>query len=108
MNLLLDNELPAIEAFEDGKHEIRSTDEKGKPVAYVLLSDNTIARVKTGRGGDVEAATLISGGNQSKYFSALMAGCVTINKVPVIMEDLSELDMKSYMRIQVAFADINF
>ena len=91
----------------NGQTEIRNT-ENGRTVVYVLLAGEGIAKIKEGTGADVEKATLIAGGNQSKYFSALMAGTTEIDGKPVIMEDLAEMPMKNYMRIQAAFADINF
>src|SRR5687768_17520795 len=87
---------------------ISAIDEKGKPVRYVQLSEGSIAKVRNGKGRDVEQATMIAGGNQAKYFSAMMASVSEIEGKPVVMEDLGELDARDYLRIQMAFTDINF
>lgn len=101
------NTIPSVEDF--GKETtISAVDDQGRPVRYVLLTDNSIAKVREGKGKDVEKATMISNGDQSKYLSAMMAATIQINDTPMIMEDLGELGMKDYMRLQLAFADINF
>lgn len=102
------SEVITKEAFPKGEHTITKTDDKGKPVKYVLLEDGRIAKIVKGKGKHVEQATLIAGGDQSKYFSALMAAVTTVDEKPVIMEDLSEFDMQDYMHIQLAFSEINF
>lgn len=101
---------PSVLSPEDFGTEtsISAVDEKGKPFKYVLLTDNRVAKVRQGKGKDVEKATMLSNGDQSKYLSAMMAGTIEITGIPVVMEDLSELEMKDYMRLQIAFADINF
>lgn len=98
---------PTAEDFGD-ETSISDTDEKGRPVRFVLLTDNRIARVREGKGKDVEQATMISNGNQSKYLSAMMSATIEIDNRSLVMEDLAELMMKDYMRLQVAFAEINF
>jgi hypothetical protein len=87
---------------------ISEVDEKGRPVKFVLLTDGRIARIREGKGKDVEQATMISNGNQSKYLSAMMSSTIEINDKPLVMEDLADLLMKDYMRLQVSFAEINF
>lgn len=83
-------------------------DEKGRPVKFVLLTDNRVAKIREGKGKDVEQATMISNGNQSKYLSAMMSATIEIDGKGLVMEDLADLVMKDYMRLQVAFAEINF
>lgn len=94
--------------FPTGETKIGHISKDGRQLAYVLLSEGKIAKIIEGTGNDVESATLIAGGDQKKYFSALMAGCVEIDGKAIVMEDLSLLKMKDYMRIQVAFSEINF
>lgn len=97
---------PFIEDFQDKQFIDR--EEKGKKVRYVLLIGGSIARVREGKGKDVEQATMISSGDQSKYLSAMMAATIEIDGAPVIMEMLGDLSMKDYMSLQLAFADLNF
>lgn len=99
--------LPVAEDF--GKEtSIAATDDNGRQVRYVLLTDGRIATVREGKGKDVEKASMISGGDQTKYLSAMMSSTIEIQGVPILMEDLGDLGMKDYMRLQLAFADINF
>ena len=98
---------PAIADFGN-EHVIATVDEKGKELRYVLLTNNKIAKIREGKGKDVEKATMISNGDQSKYLTAMMAATIEIEDKPVIMEDLGDLGMKDYMRLQLAFSDINF
>ncbi len=93
--------------FPAGEHEIRHS-EKGKQLIYVLLADERIAKVKQGTGAAVEQATMMMGNDKSKYLSSLMAGCIEIDGRPLVMEELAELPMKSYMRLQLAFSELNF
>jgi hypothetical protein len=87
---------------------IDGVDAKGSPVKYVLLSDKRIATIKQGKGRDAERATMESKGNQSLYMSSLMAATVSIDDQPVTIFILSDLLLKDYMAIQVAFSAINF
>jgi len=97
--------LKKIEAsdFKEGENELKKD---GK--TYVLLSDGRIAEVREGKGSDVEKAQMESGGNQSKYMSAMMAATVKISDRATNMYELADLNMKDYMRIQVVFAELNF
>jgi hypothetical protein len=95
------------ESFTDG-HEIAGTDEKGRQLRYVLLIDGRIAKIREGKGKDVERATMEAGGDSSKYFSSMMAGTTEIDGKAITMYELADLSMKDYMRLQVAFSDINF
>lgn len=87
---------------------ISATDDAGRQIRYVLLTDGRVAKVREGKGKDVEKATMISGGDQTKYISAMMSATIEIQGNQIVMEDLGDLGMKDYMRLQVAFADINF
>lgn len=96
------------EDFATGETEIRNTDEKGETTVYLLLSDGGVAIVREGKGTDVEKASIESGKDQSKYMSSMMASCVTVDGKRVNMYDLAAMKMKDYMKIQVAFAELNF
>ncbi|SHN42238.1 phage tail assembly protein [Chitinophaga sp. CF418] len=107
LDLLPSGVLP--ESFPDGERIIDTKDAAGSLVKCVLFADGkTIARVRKGKGKDVEKATIIAGKDQSKYMSALMAAVVTISGEPVIMEQLADLDMSDYIQVQVAFSELNF
>jgi hypothetical protein len=99
--------LPTAADFGD-EHIISTVDEKGGQVRFVLLTDSRVARIREGKGKDVERATMISSGDQSKYLSAMMSATIKIDGKELIMEELSDLAMKDYMRLQVSFAEINF
>ncbi len=96
------------EDFKSGETKIVHTYDNGNTVAFLLLKDGRIAKIREGKGSDVEKATVESNGNQAKYLTAMMAATVTIDgKVPNMYE-LGETKMKDYMDIQTAFAEINF
>lgn len=97
--------VPENAVFVNGVYR---TNENGLAVAFVKLSNGQVAKIKEGTGKDVERATMLSNGDQSKYFSALMAGVTEIDGGGVVMEDLAALKMKDYMAIQIPFAEINF
>ncbi len=90
------------------KTEIRNTDEKGRTKIYLLLSDKSVAEIREGKGTDAEKAAMESNGDQSKYMTSMMAATLKINGKPVNMYDVSDLCLKDYMAVQVAFTDINF
>lgn len=108
MSVSLNNgEVPTPEVF--GKETtIPAFDSNNQPIRWVLLTDGRIAKIREGKGKDVERATLISNGDQSKYLSSVMSATIEIDEKPIIMEDLGELGMKDYMRLQLAFSDLNF
>lgn len=99
--------IPTAADFGD-ETTLSEKDEKGRPVRFVLLTDGRVARIREGKGKDVEQATMISNGNQSKYLSAMMSSTIEVDGRSLVMEDLADLIMKDYMRLQVAFAEINF
>ncbi|UAY56265.1 hypothetical protein [Arachidicoccus terrestris] len=102
------NDWPTVDHdYMKDKVEVKRT-ENGAWVTYVKLSDDRIAKIKEGTGADVEKATLISGNDQSKFLSALMACAIEVDGSPIVMEDLSGFKMKDYLAMQVAFADLNF
>ena len=94
--------------FPEDQYQLEATDDSGKPIRLVLLSGDKIGIVREGTGKDVENATEIAGKDKKRYMSALMAACVEIEGKPVVMEDLAPRSMKDYMRLQAAFADLNF
>jgi exopolysaccharide biosynthesis protein len=104
----MENKVISIEDFINDIKTIDGVDEKGNIVKYVLLHDNRIATVREGKGKDVERATMESSGDQSKYLSSLMSACTKIEGKGINMFDFSELKIKDYTAIQIAFAEINF
>ncbi|RAJ00469.1 hypothetical protein LX64_04175 [Chitinophaga skermanii] len=97
---------PKIEDF-NGNNQVDKVEGNIK-TTYVLLENNRIAAVREGTGADVEKATLLSNGNQSKYFSALMSCTIEIDNTPLFMDDLAALKMRDYMALTVAFSNLNF
>jgi len=94
--------------FPPGETTIKHTYENGNSVAFVLLKNGDVARIREGKGSDVEKATMEAGKDKDKYLTAMMAATVTINgKVPNMFE-LAEGPMKDYLNIQAAFSEINF
>ena len=94
--------------FAEDTTELDATDDNGKTIKVVSLAGSRIGIVREGSGKDVENASQIAGKDKRKYMSALMAACIEIEGQPVVMEDLALTSMKDYMRLQVAFADLNF
>lgn len=87
---------------------ITGADTKGNILKYVLLSDKRIAKVREGKGSDVEKATMEANGDNSKYLTSMMAATISINGKGINMFDLSKMKMKDYMNLQVAFSEVNF
>lgn len=96
------------EDFASGETQIKHTNEKGETMIFVLLSDGGVAKIREGKGTDVEKASIESNGDQSKYMSSMIASCLTVDGKKLNMFDLAAMKMKDYMKIQVAFAEINF
>lgn len=96
------------EDFPTGETVIKHTYENGSNVAFVLLKGGQIARIREGKGTDVEKATMEADGDKSKYLTSLMAATVSIEGKAPNMFELGERSMKDYMAIQSVFAEINF
>ncbi|MBL7718960.1 MAG: hypothetical protein JNL72_09000 [Flavipsychrobacter sp.] len=79
-----------------------------KQQAEVTLSDGRIALIKAGKGRDAKEALRISGGREDEYMNALMSRTVSIDGKPVVPEELDELPMNDYIKIQTEFSEINF
>lgn len=79
-----------------------------KQQAEVTLSDGRIALIKAGKGRDAKEALRISGGREDEYMNALMSRTVLIDGKPVVPEELDELPMNDYIKIQTEFSEINF
>lgn len=96
------------EDFAPGVDKIEHTYDNGNKVVWVLLSNGKVARIREGKGNDVEQATMESEGNKAGYLTALTASCVTIEGRNVNMFELKEEKMKDYLKIQSEFATLNF
>ncbi len=79
-----------------------------KQQAEVTLSNGRIALIKAGKGRDAKEALRISGGREDEYMNALMSRTVLIDGKPVVPEELDELPMNDYIKIQTEFSEINF
>ena len=99
----------SAENFPTGERILDAKNKDGKAVKCVLFEDGkTIARIRKGKGRDVEMATMIAGKDKDKYMSALMASVTTIDSRQVVMEELGDFEMSDYMQVQVAFSELNF
>lgn len=96
------------EDFPQGTTEISHTYENGHKVVFLLLSNGKVARIREGKGSDVEKATMEAGGDQTAYLTAMMAATVAIDGKAVNMFELREGKMKDFLSIQSAFAELNF
>lgn len=79
-----------------------------KQQAEITLSDGRIALIKAGKGKDAKEALRISGGREDEYMNALMSRTVFIDGKAVVPEELDELPMNDYIKIQTEFSEINF
>lgn len=95
--------------FTDEKKIVDNIDQNGRPVKLVLRNDGGIWIVKKGKGRDAEEALRIAGTNRDLYMSAMMSRTITnALGVFILPEDLGDLDLDEYLRLQAAFAEINF
>jgi hypothetical protein len=74
---------------------------------FTLPSGKKVVIFK-GKGKHATEAIKVMGGDSSKYLNALISQLVEIDGQKVVMEDLEELDLQDYMKIQAEFADQNF
>lgn len=75
----------------------------------LILSDSRKVLIKEAKGHHAEKAMRIAGsGQQEKYLTALMSFTVTIDGKPIVPEQLSDMPLKDYLKIQGEFAEINF
>ena len=74
----------------------------------ITLSSGKVVSIKKGKGYDIETTQKLIDGDQSKFMSAFMAQCVSIDGKPVVMEDLREMDADEYLEIMGEFSLINF
>ncbi|MCG2614896.1 hypothetical protein LZZ85_11410 [Terrimonas sp. NA20] len=92
----------------NGEKTIEHTYPNGSKVIFVLLKKDRIARIREGKGSDVEKANMEAGGDQAKYMTAMMAATVTIDGENVNMFELREGPMSDFISIQTSFAMLNF
>lgn len=72
------------------------------------LPSGKVAVIKEGKGIHARNAIKMCDGDMSLYLSALMSQLITIDGNDVVMEDLDEMPMQDYMKLQSEFADQNF
>jgi len=72
------------------------------------LPSGKVAVIKEGKGLHARNAIKMCDGDMSLYLSALMSQLITIDGNPIVMEDLDEMPMQDYMKLQSEFADQNF
>lgn len=74
---------------------------------FTLPSGKT-CEILPGKGKHARKAILMADGDGSKYLSALMMQLVLIDGESVVMEDLDEMPLADYMKLQAEFGDQNF
>ncbi len=74
----------------------------------VTLSNGSVAEIIKGKGRHAKKAMMKSEGKGEEYLAILMAELVLVDGKKLVPEDFEEMDMKDYMAIQTAFADVNF
>lgn len=74
----------------------------------IELPSGKKASIKKGKGKHIINATKMAGGDPGKLIPCVMQVLVLIDGEKVTVEDLEELDLKDYMRLQTEFSDLNF
>lgn len=74
----------------------------------VTLSNGIVAVISKGKGKHVQEAQKIAGTDSSKFMAAMIAQLVTINGLPVVYEDLMELEAEDYLSIMTVWSELNF
>jgi hypothetical protein len=74
----------------------------------VTLPSGKVAIIRKAKGYDIEEVQKIINGETSKFMTAFMAQCVTIDNMPVVMEDLREMDADDYLALMSEFSNVNF
>jgi hypothetical protein len=72
------------------------------------LPSGKVAVIKEGKGLHARNAIKMCDGDMSLYLSALMSQLITVDGKELVMEDLDEMPMQDYMKLQSEFADQNF
>ena len=73
------------------------------------LSTGEKVVIREAKGHDAERAMRFAGsGQKEKYLSALMSCTTTVDGKPIVPEELSDLPLKDYLKIQGEFSDVNF
>ena len=74
----------------------------------VTLKNGSIATLKEFKGRHIREATKAADGDQSKMLFAMMAMCIEIDGKPIVMEDLDDMNGGDCLKLQGAFAELNF
>lgn len=99
-----------------GQVKLKSYQEEFPNYKAILLQDGKVALIMPGKGKHAmkaqrllaEAKTGSDENTSDKYLSILMSMLVTIDKTAIIPEDLEEMPLSDYTRVQKEFSDINF
>lgn len=94
--------------FPQGQTKIEHEYENGNKVVFLLLSNESVAKIREGLGEDCERASMESNGDRTAYMSSLMSAVLTVDEKKVNMFDLKKYKAKDYLNIQASFADLNF
>lgn len=74
----------------------------------VTLRNGKIAKFQEFKGRHVREAQKAADGDSSKMMFAMMAMCITIDGQPLVMEDFDNLNGGDCLKLQGAFAELNF
>lgn len=74
----------------------------------ITLPSGKVATIRKSKGVDIENTMKVIDGDQSRFITAYMAQCITIDNAPIVMEDLREMDGSDYMVLLQEFSTINF
>lgn len=74
----------------------------------IELPSGKKATIKKGKGRHVMMATKMAEGDPGKIIPCIMHYLVLIDGEKQTLEQLEDLDMKDYFRLQTEFTDINF
>jgi uncharacterized membrane protein len=96
-------ELARVYKFDDDGYDRSIPNE-----ISVQLSTGIIAEVVKGKGKTARQAQMIAGKDQSKVMGAMTALCTKVDGQSIAFEDLEEMLLEDYLKIQGAFAELNF
>jgi hypothetical protein len=74
----------------------------------IKLSNGKTATIKQGKGKDALKAQKLCAGDSDKYLQILMSLLVKIDGQNITLEDLEDLPLNDFSKVQVKFSEINF
>lgn len=74
----------------------------------VTLSDGRVAEIQKGKGKHAKNAMMKSEGKGEEFLALLMSELALVDGQKLVPEDFDAMEMKDFITIQTAFAEINF